>query len=830
MLKRFLLIFMLLPVASNAATLTLTAKNITLHQGDAVPAVFTFGAVDSATTYNWTTEVASGYPVTSTTYTPTSPVGTYPITIAVGTMVPQAGYSFIFVAGTLTVEAATGMGANSIVTPVQPAGMMQNLTNALGTCTPLVGDGVTVNAVATTINCYLQTGRSSGGIYGTAPKQFYAPTGVYLFDGQIEPFGSAASLWGDGPDKTIFKLKAAATGYQTGGVDFIYYQGSGPNNGFNLSMVGIGIEIGPGNPAAQALEFIANNFDDTRNVKAWCDDTTCHTGFIYNHAFPGQTTVKDISSFGFNFCIQANVENEYNLVFENVTCENSSVESILTGATTVAMSNLFSVNAPIVWANTSAAQVLLGGEAIGSGTTAITNGVSGTFYVRNFNQTGYTNAMVDSNGSTTLTGNIAEHWSGTAQTLFSTASPTGIIITPVLQTPYPSDPLTGGVLNGCALGANSNNWTSQAAACATSTVYVPVQDNYVANSTVTTNDPNATGVYTPSPGGQITLNLDCNINHFMGNNFTMLSGTGLTINSIGTTCSTTPLIIDHITSTASIPSVNQNTTRPVVIEDMQVNYACSAAGTLFVEDSQMELSPTNFCSGQSIFARGLDAETEGGQFGIPSVAYVQATNILTLQLSANPDVHVGTVVDFFSVTPATWLGTSTAATSAQITSVSGTSPITATAVWSGLGSEANYGPTTQTGGNYRIQYDKIACTGCNLWVMGYKTEKNSNSLNITNGEVEIDGGFFYPLRPSPPGWQAFTLTNTNTFITGSIFGGSQWPEWITETRAGVTRQLVNPGAGGSSTTNMNMFFSIGSGVALPPSVTYGGIMYEGSIH
>lgn len=821
----FLLMSGLCCLSVEAQTLTLTPKPVTLHQGDAVPPVFTFGAVDSSGPYSWTTAVASGYPVTSTTYTPTSPVGTYPITIAVGTMAPNGSYSFVFNSGTLTVEASTGAGMNSIVIPRQPSGMMQNMTVALGTCTPLVGDGVTINPVATTINCYLQTGRSSMSINGTVPKQFYAPTGVYIFDGMIATFGSSESLWGDGSGKTIFKLKAAATGYASGGVDFIYYQGSGGNNGFNETIFGIGIEIGPGNTGAQALEFIGNNFDDTRDVQAWCDDSTCHTGFIYNHAFPGQTTVKDIASYGFNFGVQANVETEYNIVFENVTCQNSAITCVLTGATTVSIANLFSVNTPIVWANTSAAVQLLGGEAIGSSTTALTNGVNGTFYVRDFVQTGYTNTMIDSHGPTTLTGPISQHWSGTAQCLFCTV-PNSKLIMPVLQTPYPNDTTSGGVLQGCALPPNVNSWTATAAACGFPTVYVPVQDNYPANTTSSANDANFTGVYTPSPGGVITLNLDCNINHFMGDGFTLLSGTALVINSIGTTCNSIPLIIDHITSTASIPTVNQNTTRPVVIADFQSNYSCSTAGTVYFEDFQLESPTTTFCTGQSIWARGLDAETEGGQFGVFSVAYVQATNTLTLQLAANADVHVGTVIDFFGISPSTWLGTTTAGTSAIITSVSGTSPIIATALWSGLGSEADQTATTQTAGNYRIQYDKIVCNSCTLWVQGLKTEKNGQALNITNGTVEINGAFLYPLRPSPPGVSAMTFTNSNYAFNGSIFGGSQWPNWITEVRGG-TLQLPNAGFGGSATSNMNFAYSIGSN---SPSIQHGTAVQHGTGH
>jgi polygalacturonase len=87
----------------NKAVLTITANNQTMTFGGPVPALtFTptgFVGGDTAA-------VLTGSPQLSTAATSASPVGTYPITIAPGTLA-AANYTFIFINGTLTIVQAT---------------------------------------------------------------------------------------------------------------------------------------------------------------------------------------------------------------------------------------------------------------------------------------------------------------------------------------------------------------------------------------------------------------------------------------------------------------------------------------------------------------------------------------------------------------------------------------------------------------------------------------------------------------------------------------------------------------------------------------------------
>jgi hypothetical protein len=85
--------------------LTITATNVTITQGQPVPPLNTPGyTVNASQLVNGdTTAVLSGSPVLTATATQNSPVGTYPIVIAQGTLT-AANYALIFVNGTLTIQ------------------------------------------------------------------------------------------------------------------------------------------------------------------------------------------------------------------------------------------------------------------------------------------------------------------------------------------------------------------------------------------------------------------------------------------------------------------------------------------------------------------------------------------------------------------------------------------------------------------------------------------------------------------------------------------------------------------------------------------------------
>jgi len=133
--------------------------------------------------------------------------------------------------------------------------------------------------------------------------------------------------------------------------------------------------------------------------------------------------------------------------------------------------------------------------------------------------------------------------------------------------------------------------------------------------------------------------------------------------------------------------------------------------------------------------------------------------------------------------------------------------------------------TTGNGNMYVTNVPKISCTGCNLWVLGYKTEKSTPNLSLTNGKAEILGGYFYPLEPQFPNNSAINLRDSNLFATFMLALYNQWPNLITETQTqggAVTRRLINPhgaqfpdpGITPSDRTYLGMFYS--NGYKAPP--------------
>ena len=130
------------------AVLTVTANNASRLFGAANPA-FTYtitGFVNGDTV-----AIVNGAPVLSTTAMSVSPVGSYPITIAQGTL-SAPGYTLTFVSGTLTVLPATANGTPGTAEYLYAANFFTNqideyTINANGTLAPLVAtvSGVGIN-------------------------------------------------------------------------------------------------------------------------------------------------------------------------------------------------------------------------------------------------------------------------------------------------------------------------------------------------------------------------------------------------------------------------------------------------------------------------------------------------------------------------------------------------------------------------------------------------------------------------------------------------------------------------------------------------------------
>jgi hypothetical protein len=123
------------------AVLTVTANSASKVYGSTNPA---FTPTYSGFVNGDTSAVLTGSPSLTTTATAASPVGSYTITAAVGTLA-AANYSFVFVNGTLTITKATS--SLSISSTINPSTYGQSVTFTLTVAGS--GSGVTPTGTVT---------------------------------------------------------------------------------------------------------------------------------------------------------------------------------------------------------------------------------------------------------------------------------------------------------------------------------------------------------------------------------------------------------------------------------------------------------------------------------------------------------------------------------------------------------------------------------------------------------------------------------------------------------------------------------------------------------
>lgn len=838
MMRKLLLILAIFcSMSASAQVINLTANNVTVHFGDEIPPLTYL-----ASNYSWATAIFSGEAKATTTYTKGAAIGTYPITLATdpsNPIVPQSGFSVSYFPGTLTVIAATGKGARTNNTIINSPGI-QSYTVSNGTCSPLVANSVAAaTANQTNLNCYNLTGRP-GGSYTNAPKMFYLPTGVYYLNDLTQFRGCCYMITGDGPSKSIFKLAPKSPGYDNPSVrkQFIYFSGNATNQGFYEFARNFGVEIGPGNPGAEAFTYIANNADSARNINVWIDDTIAYTTCSMFNAFPGPTMFQDLGCYGGRYGVQNNQQTEYTPTFEYLTVQNQYISGVLTGSIPTVIKGLFSsqelAGVP-AWTNSIGNAVLYDGELINGGgvsTALISTNPAGSFTVKNAVCTGYQYCLNDANGSSLLGTPIAFHYSGTAACLFNCGYPAYLGL-PATDTPIPTDPPA---ISWGKLPYDMAAWAAYLATCPSSTVYAEVISNYPANVPDNTNVASWTGTY--KNAGAVTIPVPSCINHIVGNNMRAIPTAGSRIYWQVTTASATPLVIDTFSQASTFSHTGSRT---LVLKDLSTEYySTPGAGDLYLDSVQLggttsptglvarstgpESGITTFSSGQHIWWRQMDDESDGGNAGAASgvtnvaLNLVGSDEILTITLNAgtqDPYMYVGLETRFGSTAPLTvntWLNNS----AAVITNIAGN---VITLKW--YGTHANQPPTAETGGGMFSMYNKVACTGCTLWALNYKSEKPNTDLFMKNGNGEIWGGFKYTVgRWGTPTTPVYKIVDSNfNFVAGYFASAPQNYNWLTETRNGITLSYPNPGGGGAVLQNSKFFYS------LPPA----GSTWSGSI-
>lgn len=801
------------------SVLTLTANNYEMHQGDHVPTAYgTFEATGYQGTDTWTTAVSSGVPTFTTTATSSSAPGIYPLTISQGTMTATGSYTFNFVPGTLTVIPADGTGAQYITPVYGPNAMINALTQTLSA--KIYGDGVTDDTAA--INALFSQAA------GTGPARIIRfPAAHYKITGRITDTRAYTFIFGDGPDKTVFEMAAASSICQAAGTSAspataIWYQPTGGNEEFYNYLENVGVQIDPGNPYCHGIEYVASNTGRAFNDATWCMDSNCQDGWMEHQGYVGPMELRNISAYGFPTCIYWG-SFLYNATAENITCQANSQYVMKNDASALPwqVRHLFSYNkTPVVTAGTS--DVLLDSQLYCSGSTGATTAIqsgsgTGNIYVRNVGVGScYINSLTDAASGTSVTltqvanPTIAEYWTGTAQTLFDTGAIKGSLKLPITELPQPvDDPKPS---NWCAAGPDLTTLPAELATCTSATFYFPVLHNYgTGNTTTTTNDLLGTGVYSVPGNTTINAYVPATVTHIQGNGFRM-QGANTSILNLYVTTAGPDLYIDHAFFTNNSLNIIHTGTRRIILSDMGANYVPSqGAGIAFLEDFEPGVNQT-FAPGQSVWAWQYDNEGDG-PFCSPTTITVTGTtitlpwsglNVISGYDCATFAVGTTVIIDLLKINSVNVLR----GYYFRITSNTGYNGTAGTITGTLNAAPGDVSYTTGITGYVTIPNTKLSCFDCQIWMMGYKSEREDTLLNITDGKAEILGLIEDMLVPTLPGTPIVLSNDSSVYIVGGFnnYQSGSMPYWITETQGANTQSL---GSAATSSGYVSLYGSNG---------------------
>ncbi|GAA5189755.1 hypothetical protein GCM10023322_43170 [Rugosimonospora acidiphila] len=371
-----------------------------------------------------------------------------------------------------------------------------------------VGDGV-----------HDDTAAIQAAIQGTIRRQdvsriLYFPAGTYLVSKPLvwkNPsggFDAELTLQGENQGKTVIKLTDHNPLFQNATLPNSVIQtdslnpssadaaAGGGNNGFDNYLFDLTVDTGRGNPGANAVNFIGNNYCGLRDVTLRSGDPK-HigvAGLAMMRYATGPCMMKNLSVDGFQYGVEAGRQ-EYSVTFDNVALKNQLDAGIINTDNVLSIENLSSQNTvPAVENFGSSATgfsglVTLIGATLKGGShqvSAIQN--FQTLYARNVVTTGYKSAISDSQMQPVKGATVTEYDSGPTYTQFGGGSSS--LNLPVKPTPQFEETDLSKWASVVTFGADPTGAKDSAAAVqaaidsGATTVYFPA-GRYILNSPVT---------------------------------------------------------------------------------------------------------------------------------------------------------------------------------------------------------------------------------------------------------------------------------------------------------------------------------------------------------
>jgi hypothetical protein len=371
-----------------------------------------------------------------------------------------------------------------------------------------VGDGV-----------HDDTAALQAAISGTIRRQdlsriLYFPAGTYLVTKPLvwkNPsggFDAELTLQGENQAGTVIKLSDHNPLFQNATLPASVVQTSslnpssadaatgGGNNGFDNYLFDLTVDTGRGNPGANAVNFIGNNYCGLRNVSLRSGDPN-HVGVAglsLTRYATGPCLMKNVSVDGFQYGVDAGRQ-EYSITFENLALKNQLTAGILNTDNVLSIENLTSDNRVPAVENFGSSPAGVAGlvTLIGATLKGGSHDISAiqnfqTLYARNVVTNGYRSAISDSQMRPVPGSSVSEYDSGPTYTQFGgKASSLNLAVKP---TPEFEDRNLSNWASVVAFGGDPTGARDSAAAVqaaidsGATTVYFPA-GRYILNSPVT---------------------------------------------------------------------------------------------------------------------------------------------------------------------------------------------------------------------------------------------------------------------------------------------------------------------------------------------------------
>jgi hypothetical protein len=224
------------------------------------------------------------------------------------------------------------------------------------------GDGRTDDTAA--LQAAINAAGPNTGAFFWRTRIVFLPDGIYRVSGQLQrryangAFGSGMILQGQSTTGTVIQLTDHASGFgnpaaprgvvmttaklldgtpTSGGKDYTN-KGEG-NDAYENFVENLTIDVGPGNPGAIGIDYLANNLGAVRDVRVTAPQGSGAIGIAMTRKWPGPALLQRVTVHGFGTGI-AVANTEYGVTLDHVRLEDQRDTGLANDSNSIAAAHL----------------------------------------------------------------------------------------------------------------------------------------------------------------------------------------------------------------------------------------------------------------------------------------------------------------------------------------------------------------------------------------------------------------------------------------------------------------------------------------------------------